>query len=46
LVPDISNLFDPRGLTNACLTGMAFTASIFLLLGVLYLLKSLIRLFQ
>lgn len=46
LVPDVGNLFDRRTLTNACLTGMAFTASIFLFVGVIYLLKSLIRLFQ
>ncbi len=48
LLPEISGTFnsgvDLSTLASACFTGAAFTAGIFLLVGLLYLLKSLVRL--
>lgn len=46
LPTDLAGEFDVNNLTSACLTGAAFTMGIFLLVGALFLLKSLFRLFR
>ncbi len=43
--PNVGELASASSITGACFAGAAFTTSIFLLVGLLFLLKSLLRLF-
>jgi len=43
--PNMNELVSASSITGACFAGAAFTTSIFLLVGLLFLLKSLLRLF-